>query len=155
MSDEVVNVASAEPLTVTFDARVVEPSVKLTVPVAAPEPGEAALTVAVKVATWVRADGLGAEETVTTTEFLLMVSPNGPDVLPEKFVSPPYEPVIEWLPIARVDVVNVALPEPLSVPVPSVVAPSRKVTVPLAVPIAGGVATTLAVSVTVCPQTAG
>ena len=107
-SDDVVKVACAEPLSVTFEASVVAPSVKLTVPVTVPEPGDAALTVAVKVATWVRADGLGVEETARTTESLLIVSPNVPEVLPVKFVSPPNETVIEWLPIASVEVENVA-----------------------------------------------
>ena len=44
---------------------------------------------------------------------------------------------------------NVVVP-PLSVPVPSVVAPSRKVTVPVAV-----LGVTVAVSVTLCPKTDG
>jgi hypothetical protein len=57
--------------------------------------------------------------------------------------------------MASVDVENVAWAVPSSVPVPRVVAPSKKVTVPLAVPIAGGVAATVAVKVTVCPQSAG
>ena len=40
-----------------------------------------------------------------------------------------------WFPAASADVVKVATP-PLSVPVPSVLAPSLKVTVPVAVPVA-------------------
>src|SRR5439155_905658 len=46
----------------------------------------------------------------------LTVCVNAGDVLPTKFVSPPYTTVIECVPTARVDVVNVALPL-LSVPV--------------------------------------
>jgi hypothetical protein len=49
---------------------------------------------------------------------------------------------------------NVALPE-LKATIPSVVAPSRKVTVPVGVPEAGGTALTVAVNVTVCPNTDG
>ena len=44
--------------------------------------------------------------------------------------------VIGWLPTARPDVVNDAVP-PLSVPVPIVVAPSEKVTAPVGVPAPG------------------
>ncbi len=46
-------------------------------------------------------------------------------------VSPPYTAVIEWSATASAEVANVALPE-LIVPVPSVVDPSLKVTVPVA-----------------------
>jgi hypothetical protein len=42
--------------------------------------------------------------------------------------------VIEWLPTASVDVVKVATALLFSVPVPSVVVPSRKATVPVGVP---------------------
>ncbi len=42
--------------------------------------------------------------------------------------------MIESVPTARVVVLNVATPELLSVPVPSVVDPSMKVTVPVGVP---------------------
>ena len=52
--------------------------------------------------------------------------------------------MIEWEPKARADVENVATP-PLSVPVPSVVAPSRNVTMPVGVP---PVPVTVAVKVT-------
>jgi len=40
--------------------------------------------------------------------------------------------VIEWLPTERLEVAKVATP-PLTVPVPSVVAPSKNVTIPVAV----------------------
>ena len=49
--------------------------------------------------------------------------------------------MIEWLPIAKVLVVNVAVSTPLttlSVPVPKVVPPSLKVTLPLGVPVVSG-----------------
>ena len=49
-------------------------------------------------------------------------------------------------------VVKVALPAPSRVPVPSVVAPSVKVTVPAGVPEPDA---TCAVNVTDCPKTAG
>ena len=48
-------------------------------------------------------------------------------------------------------VVYVATPEVLSVPMPSDVAPSRKVTVPVGVPVPGPVRATVAVNVTDSP----
>jgi len=62
--------------------------------------------------------------------------------------------VIEWDPCAKVEVVNVAMP-PDSVPVPSVVAPSRKVTVPDGLPAPGATTATVAVKVTLCPTVDG
>jgi hypothetical protein len=59
-----------------------------------------------------------------------------------------------WLPTDRDEVANVALPE-LNVAVPSVEAPSRKVTVPDGVPVAGATALTVAVNVTDWPKTDG
>jgi hypothetical protein len=67
-------------------------------------------------------------------------------------LSPPYAAVILWLPRAKVEVEKVACPEPLSVPVPIVVAPSLKVTVPVAVPLEP---VTVAVKVTDWPVRAG
>ncbi len=46
---------------------------------------------------------------------------------------PPYAAVIEWVPTASALVLNVALPELLTVPLPKVVEPSLKVTLPVAV----------------------
>ena len=54
------------------------------------------------------------------------------DVLPESNWSPEYVATIEWFPIAKGEVFNVAIP-PLMVVVPSVFPPSVKVTVPLGV----------------------
>ena len=48
-----------------------------------------------------------------------------------------------------------AIPLTLSVPVPSVLLPSLKVTVPVAVPEPGALAVTVAVNVTDCPKTDG
>ena len=60
--------ACPEPFTVTPEARVVVPSRKLTVPVGVPEPGDAALTVAVKVTSWPKTDGFGDVLTVVVVE---------------------------------------------------------------------------------------
>ena len=70
-----------------------------------------------------------------------------------KSASPPYTAVIEWLPRINPDVLNVAIPEPFSVPVPRIVDPSSNVTVPVGVPEPGDV--TVAVNVTDYPKTDG
>jgi len=65
-------------------------------------------------------------------------------------------PVIECVPVASVEVVNVATPL-TKVPEPSVVVPSMKVTEPVGVgpPVDGGTGWMVAVKVTVCPRLAG
>ena len=63
--------------------------------------------------------------------------------------------MIEWLPIASPDVVNVAIPEPFKVPVPRVVEPSRNVTVPVGTPDPGASEVIVAVKVTDWPKTDG
>src|SRR5215217_1681587 len=60
---------------------------------------------------------------------------------------------MEWLAVVSTAVVSVACALPLSAPVPRVVAPSMKVTVPVGVP--GVVDVTVAVKVTDCPTTEG
>jgi hypothetical protein len=57
-----------------------------------------------------------------------------------------------WVPAVRLLVVMVAAPLPLRVPVPRVVLPSVKVTVPVGVPPAEVI---VAVNVTDCPLTEG
>ena len=76
------------------------------------------------------------EETVVVVPAFAIVCLTAADVLVLKLTSPGYTTVIEWVSTVRLDVANVATTFPLttlSVPVPSVVAPSRKVTVPAAV----------------------
>jgi hypothetical protein len=70
-----------------------------------------------------------------------------------KFASPPYCAVIECVPVESVDVEKVVEPEPLSVPGPKFVAPSRNITVPVGtfVPLAG---VTLAMNETLAPAVA-
>jgi hypothetical protein len=60
--------ACPEPFTVTPEARVVVPSRKLTVPVGIPEPGETALTVAVKVTSSPKTDAFGDVLTTVVVE---------------------------------------------------------------------------------------
>jgi hypothetical protein len=57
------------------------------------------------------------------------------DVLAANLGSPPYAAVIECVPTVSVDVVKVATALLFSVPLPIVVVPSRKVTVPVGVPV--------------------
>src|SRR5713101_5934473 len=70
------------------------------------------------------------------------------EVLPVKLASPANTAVMVWLPRASVDVMKVAIPVAFSVPVPSVVAPSKKVTVPLGLPDPGDTTLIVAVKVT-------
>ena len=65
----VVNVACPEVM-VTLAARVVAPSVKVTVPLGVPAPGATAATVAVKVMLCPNTEGLGEELTVVLLEAL-------------------------------------------------------------------------------------
>jgi len=72
------------------------------------------------------------------------------DVLPVKFVSPPYTALIELLPTLSVEVSKVAVPL-LNVPVPSTVVPFMNETVsPL-----GGTGVTTAVNFTASPKVEG
>jgi hypothetical protein len=75
------------------------------------------------------------------------------EVLEESSVFPAYLTVMEWVALLSVVVLKVATPELFSVPVPRVVAPFRKVTVPVG--IGPEAAVTVAVNVTLVPAFAG
>ena len=134
MSADVVKVATPPPFSVPLPS-VVVPSRKVTVPVGAPEVLD--VIVAVKV-TGELLDAEAAElinaVVVALAAAGVMVSITAAEVLPAKFALALYLAVIECVPTVSVDVAKVATPPPFSVPVPSVVAPSRKVTVPVGVP---------------------
>src|SRR6266550_3923624 len=148
-----VNIAWPEPSRVPVP-RVLEPSLKVTVPVGVPAPGLLAVTVAVKVTDCPNTDGLAEElADVVVPYFTVCVSLE--EVLPLKLASPPYDALIEWEPTASVLVTNVAWPEAFRVPVPRVLGPSLKVTVPVGVPAPLVLAFTVAVKVTGCPDTDG
>ena len=66
---------------------------------------------------------------------LFTVTETAEEVLAANVVSPAYEAAIECVPTASVEVENVATPEPLSVPLPMVVEPSMKFTLPVGVPL--------------------
>ena|ERR1700675_2235051 len=79
-------------------------------------------------------------------------------VLPLKLASPPYIAVMLWLPDASDEVLKVAVAAPFRTDVPSVVAPSEKVTVPVGpvgVDEPGAITVTVAISVTVWPRLEG
>jgi hypothetical protein len=61
--------------------------------------------------------------------------------------------VIVKIPNGRVEVVNVATPEEITVPIPSNVEPLKKLTVPSVLPVGAGA--TVAVKVSLCPSTGG
>src|SRR5208337_4295319 len=79
---------------------------------------------------------------------LLTVWARAEEVLPLKLESPPLTAVIEWLPTASVVVAKVAWPVLLSVPVPSVVEPSLKVTELVGTPAPGATTPIVAEKVT-------
>ena len=68
-----------------------------------------------------------------------------------KSESPAKTAVIQWPPTVRAEVVNVAMPDPFSIPVPRLVEPFSKVTMPVGVPAPGASALIVAVKVTVWP----
>ena len=92
----------------------------------------------------------GVAESVKLPVAAVMLIETAVEVDPAKVASPPYCAVIECVPAASVEVAKVAEPEPFSVPGPSVVAPSRNITVPVGtfVPLAG---VTLAMNETLAP----
>jgi len=75
------------------------------------------------------------------------------DVLPAKALVAAYTAFTLWFPLLSFDVLKVAVPTLLSVPVPIVVLPSMKLTVPLGVTPVDEV--TVAVKVTSCPTLDG
>ena len=79
----------------------------------------------------------------------IIVSISTADALAAKLASPEYLAVIEWVPTAKEDVLNVACAFVPSEPLPIWVVPSRKVTLPVGVPLMA--LETVAVKVTCCP----
>ena len=150
VSAEVEKVATPEPLSVPVPS-VVVPSRKVTVPVAVP--GVLSDTVAVKVIEVPKVDGLTEVTTALVVLALFTVCVRIEELLPRKLLLPPYAAVIERLPPASNEVVNVATPFTSTVPVPSVAAPSINVTVPSG--IRKLVSLTVAVKVTDCPKVDG
>jgi hypothetical protein len=135
--------------------RLVDPSKKVTVPVGVPVPDNGE-TVAVKITGCPNVEGLSELTTVVVvarpgvfTNWLIAA-----EVLFAKLPSPPNTAVIEWFPTPSRNVVNVAVP-PLKAPLPKVVLPSRKRTVPVATNEPRDDGLTVAVNVTFCPCVEG
>ena len=123
---------------------VVEPALKVTVPVGVP-PDE--VTVAVKVTDWPKVDGFTDDVSDVEVLAAFTVWVRTGEVLPRMLPLPLYTAVIELDPAVSVEIVNVAFPA-LSVLVPSVEELFLKVTVPVGVPLD---AVTVAVKVTDLP----
>ena len=70
------------------DPMLVEPFLKVTVPVGIPLPGELAATVAVNVTGWPKAEGLAEELKVVVEASAFTVWPRVVEALPLKLVSP-------------------------------------------------------------------
>lgn len=153
---EVVKVAWPE-VRARLAARTLMPSWKLTVPVGVPEPGAAAVIVAVKVTFCPNTEGFAVEltETVLVSWFTTCGDAESSPLLGRKLPSPEYDAVIVWLPSPSEEMVNVACPEESVTPEANVVDPSVKIAVPVGVPAAGATALTVAVKVTVWPKTDG
>lgn len=79
---------------------VVLPSLNVTVPVAVVDE-----IVAVKVTEEPKAEGFADDETVVVVLALFTVCVSVDEVLVLQFESPPYEPVTEWDPAAKAEVV--------------------------------------------------
>jgi hypothetical protein len=123
---------------------VVEPSLKVTVPVAVD-----GVTVAFSVAPCASTAGLTLLVSTVVVGFFVTVSLTALDVLAALLEFPPYTAVRLCVPVVLNVAEYVAMPE-ARVPVPSVVVPSLNVTVPVAV---DGV--TVAFSVVLCANAAG
>ena len=131
----------ATPLVSVPVPRALLPSRNVTKPVAA-----AGVTTARKATGCPAATEAGVAVSTVVELVLGMVNVTGVEVLPANLLSPPYIAVTLCEPAPRLLVVKVAVAlasEAVSVPVPKVVVPSTKVTVPVA---PGGV--TVAVKVT-------
>src|SRR2546425_1102642 len=142
----------------------VVPSKKLTVPLGEATtvlPGETTLTVAVKVVDWPNRVGLTEDVSAVMVSALLTTWVRATEVEGLKLVSLLYVTVMPGLAVGSALVLNAAgvTPPPVdNVPVPSVVEPSLKVTVPVglaAAALPGELTLTVAVKGTHWPETEG
>jgi hypothetical protein len=152
VSEAGVNVATPELSALVANELV--PSLNVTVPVGVPVPGEVAVTVAVRVTDWPDTEGLTDDARTVPLLALVTVCVTTPEVLVLKLLSPPYTAVMLCADTESADVAKVVEP-PLKVPVPIVLTPSLNVTVPEGVPDPGATGLTVAVKVTVWPDTEG
>ena len=93
-SDGVATLVAVPPDSVAATSRLVPSIVNCTVPVGVPEPGELALTVAVKVRGLSKYDGLDDEVTMVVLFAMFTVCERFGEVLPLKLESPLYTAVM-------------------------------------------------------------
>ena len=123
------------------------------VPVGVPPPE---LTVAVKVTGCRVFDGLRLDTTTVEVDALFTTWAIGDEVLALKLRSPKYFALIPpLLPASSDETAILACPAPFNVPVPNIVGPISKLTVPVGIPDPGATATTVAMRVTDCPNVDG
>ena len=149
----VLNVATPEGFNMPVPS-VLEPSLNVIVPVGIAEP-LLAVTVAVKVMVAPTVEELRLAVSVVVVVICCTLCVSAAEVLVRLLESPPYIAVIECEPIESALVLNVATPETFSVPVPSVVLPSKKVTVPVGTAVPGAASAMVAVNVTEAPADDG
>ena len=131
---------------------------KVTDPVGTPELPDAPATVAVKETDCPTVDGFAEEVTTVVVEALAAAFTTWVttfDVDPLKFESPLYSAVIEYVPAGSVDVLKLAAAEALSGPLPKVVVPFRKLTVPVGTVVLPEGPATVAVNKILLPAVAG
>ena len=149
----VANVATPLALSVPVP-RVVEPSLKVTVPVGVPEPGAVALTVAVKVTDCPYVDGLVELVRAVVVAAWLTVCP--PDRVPELDVNSDASvksALTVWLPTVRPAVDRDACPAVRVTGDPKLEPSMTNWTEPIGVPEPGAFVVTVAVNVTLWPKT--
>jgi hypothetical protein len=127
-----------------------------TVPLGVPAPGAPTLMVAVNVTLWLMIAGLTVDTTAVVVLALLTICVMAVELLAAKFVSPPKEAVIRWLPTIKLALLKLAVvvaPLVVSVPWPMLVPPSEKITAPVG--LAEALPLTVAVKLTFWPHTEG
>lgn len=101
------------------------------------------------------ATSYGCSHRTPVSHYYFTVCVNTDEVLALKFVAPLYVAVIACEPVESAEVLNVATPDPVGVPLPRVELPSLNVTVPVGVPAPAPLALTVAVKVTDLPGLEG
>src|SRR5205085_11624465 len=127
-------VAPLEVLTLTGPPALLLSTWNWSVPVGVPAPGLGMLTVAVKVTLGPATDGLTEATNDVVLLALVTVCVIAVELLAAKLLSPPYETVMGWLVMTKLEALKLAVVIPplvLSVPWPILVPPSEKITRPL------------------------
>jgi len=142
----------ATPLPLTLDVpMLVAPLKKSTVPSGVPV--GVGVMVAVSVTVWPAMTGFGATPSAVVVAALLTVKLTAADVEVAKLALPEYTAVRLSTPTGSAAVESVATPEALTFPLPMLVAPLKKLTVPSKAPV--GIGVMVAVRVTEAPKVEG